>query len=132
MSRCFPSRKSTRRLFLLAAGWTDEDIVRKQVAELPDIVRQDEAYQNAMTNSDAQNARAESDRATKKAILATTQSGLELYKAVNANEGFRKWIMDLVFNATYTPPTKMKPKDESWPVDSLKVAESPTTYETGL
>lgn len=112
--------------------WTDEDIVRKQVAELPDIVRQDEAYQNAMTNSDAQNARAESDRATKKAILATTQSGLELYKAVNANEGFRKWIMDLVFNATYTPPTKMKPKDESWPVDSLKVAESPTTYETGL
>ena len=84
--------------------WTDEDKVKKQVAELPDIVRKDEAYQNAMQHSDAQNARAESDRATNKAFLATMSSGIELYKAVQANDSFRKWIMDMVFNATYTKP----------------------------
>jgi len=84
--------------------WTDEDKVKKQVAELPNIVRQDEAYQNAIQYSDAQNARAESDRATTKAILATMSSGIELYKAVQGNDSFRKWIMDMVFNATYAKP----------------------------
>jgi type I restriction enzyme R subunit len=85
--------------------WTDEDKIKKQVAELPEIVSQDEAYQNAMQNSDEQNARAESDRATTAAILATMSSGVELYKAVQGNESFRKWIMDMVFNATYSRPT---------------------------
>ena len=84
--------------------WTDEDKVKKQVAELPNIVKQDEAYQNAMQHSDAQNARAESDRATTKAILDTMSSGIELYKAIQGNDSFRKWIMDMVFNATYTKP----------------------------
>ena len=41
--------------------WTDEDKVRKQIADLPDIVSKDETYQNAMRYSDRQNARAESD-----------------------------------------------------------------------
>lgn len=49
--------------------WTDEDKVKKQVADLPAIVSKDEAYQNAIKNSDAQNARVESDRATMQAIL---------------------------------------------------------------
>lgn len=84
--------------------WTDEDKIKKQVADLPEIVSRDEAYQNAMQNSDAQNARAESDRATNAAILATMSSGIELYKAVQSNESFRKWIMDMVFNATYSRP----------------------------
>ena len=83
--------------------WTDEDKIKKQVAELPDVVSQDEAYQNAMRYSDKQNARAESDRATTAAILATMSSGIELFKAVNSNDSFRKWILDMVFNATYKP-----------------------------
>lgn len=83
--------------------WTDEDRVKKQVADLPDIVKSDETYQNAMRYSDAQNARVESDRATWQAILATMSSGVELFKAVNDNQSLRKWIMDMVFNATYQP-----------------------------
>lgn len=85
--------------------WTDEDRVKKQVAELPEIVKKDEAYQNAIMNSDKQNARTESDRATNAAIRATMSSGMELYKAVKENESFRKWIMDMVFNSTYTSPS---------------------------
>ena len=83
--------------------WTDEDKVRKQIADLPDIVSKDETYQNAMRYSDRQNARAESDRATTAAILATMSSGIELYREVQANESLRRWILDMVFNATYNP-----------------------------
>lgn len=61
--------------------WTDEDRIKKQIADLPDIVAQDEFYQNAMKYSDAQNARDESDRATKEAIFKSVTSGMELYNA---------------------------------------------------
>ena len=57
--------------------WTDEDRIKKQIADLPDIVAQDEFYQNAMKYSDAQNARDESDRATKEAIFKSVTSGME-------------------------------------------------------
>lgn len=60
---------------------TDEDRVKKQVADLPEIVAQDEAYQNAMKYSDAQNAHDESDRATKEAMFKSTTSVMELYTA---------------------------------------------------
>ena len=77
--------------------------MKKQIADLPDIVSQDEVYRNAMQYSDRQNARAESDRAVRDAILRTMSSGMELYKVVQNNESFRAWIMDMVFNATYQP-----------------------------
>jgi type I restriction enzyme R subunit len=86
--------------------WTDEDKIRRQIAELPDIVSKDIAYQNAMKNSDAQNARDESDRATMEAILATMSSGIELYKHITSNESLKKWIQDMVFNTTYKSPSK--------------------------
>lgn len=84
--------------------WTDEDKVKKQIAELPNIVMQDEAYQNAIKNSDEQNARTESDRATMDAIMATMATGMELYKFVTQNPSLKKYIMDRVFNTTYTAP----------------------------
>jgi type I restriction enzyme R subunit len=92
--------------------WTDEDKVRKQVADLPDIVRRDEAYQNAMKYSDAQNARDESDRATLEAILKTMTSGMELYSAFQDdrrnknNQSFKNWLLDFVFTTTYAPEAK--------------------------
>lgn len=86
--------------------WTDEDKVRKQIADLPGIVSKNEAYQNAMMYSDRQNARAESDRAAQAAILSTMSSGIELYKAVTGNESFRKQLLDMIFRTTYVPPKK--------------------------
>ena len=83
--------------------WTDEDRVKKQVADLPEIVSRDERYQNAIRYSDQQNARDESDRATDDAILATMSSGIELYRAIQDNESLRKWIYDMVFRQTYFP-----------------------------
>ena len=86
--------------------WTDEDKVTKQIAELPDIVRQNETYQNAMKYSDKENAREESDKATYQAILATMSSGVELYKQIQSNESLRKWIFNMVFNETYDPNSR--------------------------
>jgi type I restriction enzyme R subunit len=84
--------------------WTDEDKIRKQIAELPGIVNRDEAYRNAKENSDAQNARDESDRATMEAILGTMSAGIELYKHVSNNPSLKKWVLDMVFNTTYDKP----------------------------
>lgn len=89
--------------------WTDADKIKKQIEELPDIVSRDEAYQNAMRYSDAQNARDESDRAVFEAILKTMSSGMELYTAFqndlrnSNNQSFKKWLLDMVFNTTYKP-----------------------------
>lgn len=117
--------------------WTDEDRIKKQVADLPDIVRQDERYQNAMRYSDRQNARDESDRATTEAILKTMGSGIELYKAVKGNESFRNWILEMVFNATYVAPGSEESKkktvaytDMVHTTPTLKAAESITPYGT--
>ncbi|MHB1453352.1 MAG: type I restriction endonuclease subunit R [Saccharofermentanales bacterium] len=98
-------------------NWTDEDKIKRQIADLPDIVKQDEAYQNAIRYSDAQNARDESDRATFEAILRTMASGMELYTAFqddkrnSNNQSFKKWLLDMVFNATYTPGEKSQQPD---------------------
>ena len=92
--------------------WTDEDRIKKQIADLPDIVAQDEFYQNAMKYSDAQNARDESERATKEAIFKSVTSGMELYNAFQDdvrnknNQSFQKWLLDFVFTMTYKPENK--------------------------
>ncbi|MBR4623805.1 MAG: hypothetical protein IKO45_04560 [Clostridia bacterium] len=111
--------------------------MEKQIADLPDIVSRDEAYQNAMRYSDKQNARAESDRATSQAVLATMSSGVKLYREVQSNELFRKWILDMVFNATYNPPVAAqtsRPRSNVYVMDpgpTLMVAEPATPYGEG-
>ena len=62
--------------------------------------------------SDAQNARVESDRATKEAIFKSVTSGMELYNAFQDdvrnknNQSFQKWLLDFVFTMTYKPENK--------------------------
>ena len=50
--------------------WNDKDNVRRQILEIPGMVSKDEAYQNAMRNSDEQSARMESERALQQVIFA--------------------------------------------------------------
>lgn len=81
--------------------WTDADNVRRQVAEIPAMVSRDEKYQNAMKNSDKQNARIESERALKSVIFNIMADNMELFKQFNDNPSFKKWLSDMVFNVTY-------------------------------
>ena len=54
-----------------------------------------------MQFSDKQNARDESDRAAHEAVMNSMQSGLELFREVQNNPSFRKWLFDRAFNSTY-------------------------------
>jgi type I restriction enzyme R subunit len=81
--------------------WKDADNVRRQIAEIPAMVAKDEKYQNAMRNSDKQNARMESDRVLQQVILSIMTDNMELFKQFNDNPSFKKWLADMVFNVTY-------------------------------
>jgi Type I site-specific restriction-modification system, R (restriction) subunit and related helicases len=81
--------------------WKDEDQVKRHIASIPAAVSKDPAYQNAMKNSDKQNARIESERALKRTVINMMTDNLELFKQFNDNPSFNKWLSDMVFNLTY-------------------------------
>lgn len=82
--------------------WKDADKIGKVIAEeIPAKVATDQAYQNAMQNSDKQNARIEHDKALQRVIVEMLTDHTELFKQFMDNQGFRKWLSDTVFRATY-------------------------------
>jgi len=87
-------------------NWNDADNVRRQILEIPDMVARDEKYKNAMKNSDAQNARMESERALQQVIFSIMADNMELFKQFQDNPSFKKWLSDMVFNLTYNPEGK--------------------------
>ncbi|SFV34318.1 type I restriction endonuclease subunit R [Thermoflavifilum thermophilum] len=82
--------------------WTDKDRIQKLITEeIPARVAADAAYQNAMKNSDAQNARIEHDKALERVMTAILQDDTELFKQFSDNESFRRWLRETVFSLTY-------------------------------
>ncbi len=82
--------------------WTDADRVHRRITEeIPSRVAADAAYQNAMANSDKQNARIEHDKALARVMTAMLQDETELFKQFMDNESFRSWMKDTVFRLTY-------------------------------
>jgi len=85
-------------------AWKDADKISKVIAEeIPAKVAADKAYQNAMKNSDKQNARIEHDIALKKVLVSLLSDHTELFKQFSENPAFQKWLADTVFTATYEP-----------------------------
>lgn len=82
--------------------WKDEDQLKRHIAGIPAAVAKDVAYQNAMRNSDRQNARIESERALQKTVINMMSDNMELFKQFNDNPSFRKWLSDMVFEITYS------------------------------
>lgn len=87
-------------------NWNDADNVRRQILEIPAMVSRDEKYQNAMKNSDEQEARTESERALQQVIFAIMADNMELFKQFQDNPSFKKWLSDLVFVLTYNKEGK--------------------------
>ena len=82
--------------------WTDADRVQRLITEeIPRKVAEDEAYQNAQKNNDPANARVEHDRALGRVMMAVLKDDTELFKQFSDNDGFRRWLSDAVFQATY-------------------------------
>jgi type I restriction enzyme R subunit len=88
-------------------AWQDVDKIQKVIAqEIPEKVASDAAYQNAMKNSDKQNARIEHDYALQRVLTSLLSDHTELFKQYSDNPSFRKWLADLIFALTYEPPEK--------------------------
>ncbi|MEA4882472.1 MAG: type I restriction endonuclease subunit R [Clostridia bacterium] len=82
--------------------WKDKDKIGRVIAqEIPVKVAADKAYQNAMKNSDKQNAKIEHDKVLQQVILEMLSDHAELYKRYSDDPDFRKWLSDAIFAATY-------------------------------
>jgi type I restriction enzyme R subunit len=86
--------------------WKDADNVQRQILQIPVMVSRDEKYQNAMRNSDEQEARTESERALQKVIFSIMSDNMELFKQFEDNPSFKKWLTNMVFNLTYNKDGK--------------------------
>jgi len=91
--------------------WKDHDKIERVIAEeLPRKVANDRAYQNAMANSDRQNARIEHDKALERAMTDVLADHTELFKQFSDNESFRRWLSEMVFAVTYSgSPSSARP-----------------------
>ena len=102
--------------------WNDADNVQRQILQIPAMVSRDEKYQNAMKNSDEQEARTESERALQKVIFSIMADNMELFKQFQDNPSFKKWLTNMVFNLTYNK--EGKPYEAPDDLDSSKVASN--------
>lgn len=83
--------------------WKDEDKIRNILTvEIPDKLRLNQAYQNAIKNSDKQNARIEHDIALQNILVALLTDHTELFKQYSNNPSFKKWLQETMFGVTYT------------------------------
>jgi type I restriction enzyme R subunit len=83
--------------------WKDKDKIQKVITEeIPSKVAADKAYQNAMKNSDKENARIEHDAALKKVVTELLSDHTELFKLYSDDPYFKKWLADMIFKRTYT------------------------------
>lgn len=88
-------------------AWEDTDRIRRLIAlEIPKKVAADVEYQNAMQNSDKQNARIEHDKALAGVIIGLMKDDTELFRQFSDNPEFKRWLGDTIFSATYggNPP----------------------------
>lgn len=85
--------------------WRDADKIRQVIVEeIPTKVAADQAYQNAIKNSDKQNARIELDNALRRVMVELLTDHTELFRQFSDNKSFKSWLADTVFSLTYSPP----------------------------
>ena len=85
--------------------WRDVDKIRQVITEeIPVKVAADQAYQNAIKNSDKQNARIEHDKALRRVMIELLADHTELFKQFSDNQSFKNWLADINFLTTYNPP----------------------------
>ena len=82
--------------------WGDPDrVIRTATEDIPAAVAKDARFENARRNSDRENARVESDQATKRAVIGMVRDNTQLYKLFADNPDFRRWLTDTAFRLAY-------------------------------
>jgi len=72
-------------------------VVRRAAEDLPAAVAKDAKFRNARRNSDRENARVESDKATVRATLDMMQDDTRFFQCFSDDSDFRRWVMRTVF-----------------------------------
>jgi len=81
--------------------------VHKLITEdIPSRVAADTAYQNAKKNSTSRMLASSMTKALGRVMTAVLKDDTELFRQFSDNEGFRRWLADMVFGLTYEPPPK--------------------------
>ena len=79
--------------------WNDEDAINKFVfQDLPNAVRNDSTFMNAVRFSDEQNAISECNDITQRIISSKAMDQLEFFKAFTSNPDLKEWVFRKVFN----------------------------------
>ena len=82
--------------------WVDGDRVRRMITEeIPAKVAADKAYQNAMRNSDKENAKVEHGKALERVMTAVLNDDTQLFSKFQDDADFRRWLTQTVFAMTY-------------------------------
>ena len=82
--------------------WGDGDrVIRTVTVDIPAAVANDARFENARQNSDRENARVESDKATERAVLEMVRDNTQLFKLFADNPDFKRWLTDTAFRLAY-------------------------------
>jgi type I restriction enzyme R subunit len=82
-------------------AWEDSDRVRRMITEeIPSKVAADRAYQNAMQNSDLQNAKIEHEKALERVMAAVLNDDTQLFSKFHDDPTFKRWLTDRIFQMT--------------------------------
>ncbi len=82
--------------------WGDPDrVIRTATQDIPASVAKVARFENARQNSDQENARVESDKATERAVLGMVRDNTQLFKLFADNPDFRRWLADTAFRLAY-------------------------------
>ena len=83
-------------------AWKDSDHVHRLITEtIPARVAEDRAFSNARRNSDAENARIESDKALGRVMTEVIHDDMELFRHYSNSQSFKRWLADTVFDLVY-------------------------------
>jgi type I restriction enzyme R subunit len=69
--------------------------------EIPAKVAADKAYQNAIRNSDKENAKVEHGKALERVMTAVLNDDTQLFSKFQDDADFRRWLTQTVFAMTY-------------------------------
>jgi type I restriction enzyme, R subunit len=86
-----------------ATEFRDQDrVTRFLFEELPEKISANGRVQNALRNSDTQNARIEHDRAIDYELLGSLADHTDLYALYNTDRAFKAWLQERLFEAART------------------------------
>ncbi len=93
-----------------ATEFRDQDrVTRFLFEELPEKLSANGRVQNALRNSDNQNARIEHDRAVDDELLGSLADHTDLYALYNTDKTFKEWLQKQLFDAAKRSQRRVPP-----------------------